>query len=94
MVIRTSKPKPEPSLGALELATNRNTHRLLVADEQDSEVLRKYLNGDVLVFLPAPVVGPDDNHEPPHTFLHKLQTVAATPVPTPSAPCDYTDLIQ
>jgi hypothetical protein len=40
----------------------------------------------VSFFLTAPVAGPNDSHEPPLSFLHKLQQVAAASVPTPAAP--------
>jgi hypothetical protein len=71
---------------ALRLATKRNDTRLQVADEQDQQVLRKYLPVHVSSFLPAPVAGPDDSHEPPLSFLHNLRQVAAASVPTPAAP--------
>jgi hypothetical protein len=69
-----------------ELAKRRNNRQLLVADEQDSKVLHKYLNDDVFAFLPGPVARPDDSHEPPASFLQKLQAIAVAPVLTPTAP--------
>jgi hypothetical protein len=81
-----NKPNVQQRHGAPELAQKRNEKRLQVADAHDHEILRKYLTNDVSAFLPAPVAGPDDSHEPPLCFLQRLKEVAATPVPTPSAP--------
>jgi hypothetical protein len=71
---------------ALRLATKPNDKQLQTAQEQDQEVLRKHLPAHVSPFLTALVAGPGNSHEPPLSFLHKLQQVVAAPVPTPTTP--------
>jgi hypothetical protein len=68
-------------------AATRNKTRLEQANIEDENGLgepKHCCSFDPTVFLPAPVVGPDDTFSPPTWFLRKTIVMAATPAPTPT----------
>jgi hypothetical protein len=68
----------------------RNANRLEQANRADvntlGETLSVYLSSDPNLFLPEPVVGPDDSFPTPGWFLHELQIIADSPCPVPAKP--------
>ena len=71
---------------ALQKARDRNTARLLRADQADFEILSKYLPSDILSWFPFSVQGPVDLHEPPEEWLEGVMVVARTPCSIPKTP--------
>jgi len=77
---------PAKNDAALHRARERNTARLLQADQADLEILGKFLPSDVSFWFPFSVEGPVDRHEPPEEWLEGVIEVASTPCVVPKAP--------
>jgi hypothetical protein len=79
---------PRKSRGdaALDKVRLRNVRRLRAANEQDNNILSKYLPSDVRAFFPVGVEGPDDFRVPSNSWVSEIIAVAETSCPVPRKP--------
>ena len=60
--------------------------RLRAANDQDNNILSKYLPSDVRAFFPVGVEGPDDFRVPSDSWVSEIIAVAETSCPAPRKP--------
>ena len=71
---------------SLYRARRRNAIRLKKANENDAQIMSKYLPSDIAVFFPFGVEGPDDFHEVEKAWLDEVIAVAKSAGSVPKAP--------
>ena len=79
-------PKKSRGDAALDRARLRNVRRLRAANDQDNNILSKYLPSDVRAFFPVGVEGPDDFRVPSDSWVSEIIAVAETSCPAPRKP--------
>ena len=92
-------PKRSRGDAALDRSRLRNVRRLRAANDQDNNILSKYLPSEVRAFFPFSVEGPYDFREPSRSWVSEVIAVAETSCPVPKKPfvvfdCDHSALEQ
>ena len=79
-------PKKSKGDAALDRSRLRNVRRLRVANDQDNNILSKYLPSEARAFFPFGVEGPDDFRAPSSAWVSEVIAVAETRCPVPKKP--------
>ena len=79
-------PKKSRGDAALDRSRLRNVRRLRTANDQDNNILSKYLPSEARAFFPFGVEGPDDFRAPSSSWVSDVIAVAETSCPVPKKP--------
>ena len=79
-------PKKSRGDAALDKARLRNVRRLRAANDQDIQILSKYLPSETRAFFPFGVEGPIDFRAPSNSWMSEVLAVAGTSCPVPTKP--------
>jgi hypothetical protein len=79
-------PKKSRGDAALDRSRLRNVRRLQAANDQDNNILSKYLPSEARAFFPFGVEGPDDFRAPSNSWVSEVLAVAGTNCPVPRKP--------